>query len=52
MTVQVIDSNNALAHWLALLDAASMGDDIVIERNGAPIAAIRNQLLEEGTLSE
>ncbi len=40
MTIQTYDSQDARKRWRDILDAASAGEDIVIERYGKPTAAV------------
>ena len=40
MTVAAINSREARAKWRDLLDTASKGEDLIIERNGKPVVAL------------
>lgn len=40
MSAQILDSNQARLKWREVLDAATAGDDVIVERYGKPTAAV------------
>jgi prevent-host-death family protein len=40
MAFYVVNTNEARSHWREIVDHASVGADVVIERHGKPIAAV------------
>lgn len=40
MTYQILNSEDARTRWRDILDAAGMGQDVVIARYGKPMAAV------------